>query len=439
MKVIVILLILLLVWQSNQFTNQIIDAYGSHTNQSKECTDEDCDDLLSARSSKGDFDIKNVKNNNYSISLLNHPGTTINYSTSLSNNIKRVNLELSSFDNNVYVVWEEGSYGKSYIVLKKSNDSGVTFSAPVNITSPAIVSDYFVHPDPDIAVSGNDVYIVWKDSNSGIFFKKSEDKGETFGGKIRLDEDNSIRGIISDLHISAFGNNVYIVWKDSNSGIFFKKSEDKGVTYYPITLLTDRTNVSHLKMVASTNNNVHLAWQDVVSGDYSIFYKRSKDGGKSFGEVIKLNIRSEDSFEPDVTTANSKNVFVVWKSANTGILLRSSMDRGASFSSPILLSNATNVSDLKITAVGTHVYVVWKSSTIILKASSNSGNAFNRGINVANIINNQPTELNLYGATRIEVSSIAKDRLFVTWMQPEISVRDESRSIYSDIFFLKLN
>ncbi|MGI8832137.1 MAG: hypothetical protein ACR2IS_05800, partial [Nitrososphaeraceae archaeon] len=110
MEVIAILLILLLVGQSNQLTNQFIDIYGSDTNPSSKCTDENCGGFLPASSSKGDVDINNVKNNNSSKSLLNYPGNTINYSSSLSNNIKRVNPELSSFANNVYVVWEEGSY-----------------------------------------------------------------------------------------------------------------------------------------------------------------------------------------------------------------------------------------------------------------------------------------------------------------------------------------
>jgi hypothetical protein len=88
--------------------------------------------------------------------------------------------------------------------------------------------------------------------------------------------------------------------------------------------------------------------------------------------------------------------------------------------------------------MGTNVYVVWKSSTIILKTSLNNGTTFSRGLNIANILNSHPTELNLYGSTQIEVSSIA-NRLYIVWTQPEVSLRDESRSMYSDIFFLNLN
>lgn len=122
MEVIVILSILLLVAQSNQFTNQFIDIYGSDTIPSGECTDENCGGFLPASSSNGDVDVNNVKNNNSSIPLLNYPGNTFNYSLSLSNNIKRVNPELSSSDNNVYGVWEEGSHGKSMVQKQTTQD-----------------------------------------------------------------------------------------------------------------------------------------------------------------------------------------------------------------------------------------------------------------------------------------------------------------------------
>ena len=366
-----------------------------------------------------------------------------NHTLSLSDNIKTVNPELSSSGNNVYVVWEEGSYGKSFIVLRKSNDSGASFSPPLpitnsgntNTTATATATDYSVHPD--VAASGNSVYIVWKDSDSGIYFKKSDDRGKTFGSNsIKLNEEHSNgsnvrQGTISDLHISASGNLVYIVWKDSNSGIYFKKSNDRGATYGPLTILTNNTNVSHVKIMPS-GNSVHIVWQDTIAGNYSIFYKRSLDGARSFDSVVKLDGPNEDSYEPEIST-QSNNVFIVWKSANAGILFRASIDNGASFLPPVILSNATNVSDLRISSSDNYVSLVWKGSSIILRSSTIKGLTFGNEIDVSTTV-----MLNLFGASQIDVSSAVREGIYLVWSQPEVSLKDESRSSYSDILYVRL-
>jgi len=66
-------------------------------------------------------------------------------------------------------VWEDNTLGEREIFFRKSTDGGASFDATVNLSNN--VGGSF---DPQIAVSGNNVYVVWVDITPGldIFFKR---------------------------------------------------------------------------------------------------------------------------------------------------------------------------------------------------------------------------------------------------------------------------
>src|SRR3712207_9512147 len=81
---------------------------------------------------------------------------------------------------NVYVVWEDTSNGgDSDIFFRVSNDNGETFEPPIDLSSNTGLAF-----SPQMIVSGNSVYVVWQDTSNGgdsdIFFRVSNDNGETF-------------------------------------------------------------------------------------------------------------------------------------------------------------------------------------------------------------------------------------------------------------------
>ena len=84
---------------------------------------------------------------------------------------------------------------------------------------------------PQIAASGNNVYVVWHDAINGVVFKRGTDNGANFENTINLS--NSIEGSI-DPEISVSGNNVYVVWEhtpENNGEIIFKRSTDNGANF----------------------------------------------------------------------------------------------------------------------------------------------------------------------------------------------------------------
>src|SRR5215216_6887806 len=144
--------------------------------------------------------------------------------TNITNNSKdSVYAQIVANANNVYVVWQESvtqnSYENNYdIYFKKSDDNGNTFSKPINLSNNSGFSEH-----PQIAVTKNGIiFIVWADNtnsnNTEIMFTKSEDNGTTFSKPTNLS--NSLQNS-NNQEISAFNENVYVVWQDIDSANFY--------------------------------------------------------------------------------------------------------------------------------------------------------------------------------------------------------------------------
>src|SRR5215211_3599597 len=94
--------------------------------------------------------------------------------------------------------------------LNNSFNNGNTFSKPINLSNNTGFSEH-----PQIAVTKNGIYIVWADNtnsnNTEIMFTKSEDNGTTFSKVINLSKNSKNS---NNVEISAFDENVYVVWQD---------------------------------------------------------------------------------------------------------------------------------------------------------------------------------------------------------------------------------
>ena len=74
------------------------------------------------------------------------------------------------------------------------------------------------------------------------------------------------------------------------------------------------------KETQQTQNSMWIAhqaytvWQNQASNNktYDIFFKRSIDGGASFGDTINLSNDTGDSTDPDIASSNDGSVYIVW-------------------------------------------------------------------------------------------------------------------------------
>jgi S1-C subfamily serine protease len=212
---------------------------------------------------------------------------------------------------------------------------------------------------PRLAASGNNVYAVWEESHDGtnrIMFAKSTDRGNIFSKPANL---TSEVGKDSETpSIAAFGNIVYVVWTDNSRGnfdIFFIKSTDDGNTFSkPLNLSNDPGLSYQPRIVTDGKNNVYVVWTDNSPGNYNILFTRSLDGGASFYKPIILsNLKGVSNF-PNIAAYGNDTVYVVWSHKNNtdfdpsntenqtqtyDIFFAKSFDRGHTFSKPVNLSN----------------------------------------------------------------------------------------------------
>jgi hypothetical protein len=88
---------------------------------------------------------------------------------------------------NVYVVWvDSNAPGGSDVIFRRSTDGGATFSAPIDLSNtPQDGSEEL----PRIAVNGSVIHVVWQiGSGAGteVLYTKSNDSGLTFSTPVNL-------------------------------------------------------------------------------------------------------------------------------------------------------------------------------------------------------------------------------------------------------------
>jgi hypothetical protein len=369
----------------------------------------------------------------------------------LTNNTRdSVYAQVASYGKNVFVVWQENnpdSFGENSkyidninynyrnydIYIKKSVDGGLTFSKEINLSNNPGFSEH-----PQIAISGNNVYVVWIDDtlspststtssttvtatkNKEILFRKSIDGGNTFDKVINLSNSNNADSYNQE--IAATEKNVYVVWQDTaiptadydsrgdinadsnsdrssissqkTSSIVFRASTDDGNSFKRIKSLSNTAFKSYPK-IAAFENSTYVVWNVGIIGDTNnsnisngIFFMKSLDSGNSFSDTIKLN-GNWDSIGESQISAYENNIYIVWggnpdeKTVGNMFFVKSA-DNGNKFSKAVsLTSDEKNSLNVEVIADGNNnVYVAWQAlllddnEEILIKKSSDNGATF---------------------------------------------------------------
>ena len=168
--------------------------------------------------------------------------------------------------------------------------------------------------------------MVWTDNSTAttstnyeVFFRKSTNGGNTFGSTINL---SSNTGFSFVPRIALAGSTVYVTWEDDAPGnpfeIFFKKSPNGGSTFGSAINLSSNTGVSLGPQIAVFGSNVYVTWGDNTPGNYEIFFKKSPNGGSTFGSAINLSSNSGVSLYGLQIAASGGNAYVVWQDDTPG-------------------------------------------------------------------------------------------------------------------------
>lgn len=304
--------------------------------------------------------------------------------------------QISSSSENIYIVWQEsvGSYGTNNydIFFKKSNDSGETFGSPINLSNNTGFSEH-----PQIASVGNIIYIVWVDDSSGereIMFCKSSDSGKTFSNRTIVSK-NSMGP--NHVELAAEGQSVYIVWnsfdKEMRNIILLSKSDDAGKTFAELREI-GIADMETFPKIAADADEYFVTWDKENDKDTEILFIKGHKNYNKMHNVTnhsKLNDEGIDGGETQVA-ANADHVLVSWTNNmpvdKKHVYIRNSINNGNDFGNIVRLSsiNSSNVENIIIDG---NSYIVWQDNIygnqdIFITKSNMNGTRIDKPVNVSN-------------------------------------------------------
>ncbi|NOS84925.1 MAG: T9SS type A sorting domain-containing protein [Ignavibacteria bacterium] len=283
----------------------------------------------------------------------------------------------------VHVVWHDArnTVNNYEIYYKRSTDGGLSWGADTRLTNTNNSSSELV----TVSVSGSVVHLVWLDyreGNAEIFYKRSTDDGSSWETDLRL-TNNTFDSQSPSLSVS--GQFLHTVWYDNRDGnyeIYYKRSTDGGTSWGTDTRLTNNSGQSWYPSVSVSGSSVHVVWYDGRDGNDEIYYKRSSDSGVSWGADTRLTSNTAISQRPSVAAAGS-DVHVVWTDFRDGsdaeIYFKRSGDGGANWETDTRLTNTIGISyNPCVTVSGSALHLVWYDNRdgnqeIYYKRSTNSG------------------------------------------------------------------
>ena len=218
-------------------------------------------------------------------------------------------MQQDTCESNGYAVWEDNSTGNFEIYISQCTE-GQAFGIPEDISNNE--GDSLL---PQIAVSGDNVYVVWRDNTPGnfdIFISVRTHGGQNFSTPENI---SNSTGNPDLQQIAVFGDNVYVVWQDgisSDDDIFISVSTHGGQNFSTPENLSNSAETSENPQIAVFGDNVYVVWQDGISSDDDIFISVSTHGGQNFSPPMNISNTNNSSDFPQIAVSGN-NVYVVWQ------------------------------------------------------------------------------------------------------------------------------
>ena len=338
---------------------------------------------------------------------------------------------------NVHIAWSTSvDTWFNDIFYRRSTDAGETWQDTVRLTySPDTMR--YVSSSATIGVKGKNVYVVYTRRSAPLLdggnleticFRHSTDKGVTWEPEVHLtngiDAANSPSVAVSNFMLTPDfspnqdsepstekpyalkpGHKAHIVWSDGRDGthneIYYQCISSWIGEIWSCKRLTYTGCVSLQPAVAVSGSKVHVVWEEHThNAGNKIFYKRSINGGRTWGPDIPLINMGEysNALNPSITVSGS-NVHVVWENFQNGrwLYYKRSTNHGSCWEpETCLTANGYYWSGSASVAVsGPRVHMVWTDyrddNCEIYYKRNPTGNPFNPGSASANEI--QDTDL----------------------------------------------
>jgi len=172
--------------------------------------------------------------------------------------------------------------------------------------------------------------------------------------------------------IASSGDTVHVVWSENRDGgnyeIYYKRSVDGGLTWGPDTRISNNIYFSSNPSISLSGSVVHVVWEDnrdgITAQNYQIYYNRSSDGGASWGIDTKLTNDPTNAENPSVSSYGPV-VVMVWNHRGAGgdysaINYKRSNDNGISWDEDKVLTNEPGAYwQPSVSVTESEIHVVW--------------------------------------------------------------------------------
>lgn len=163
------------------------------------------------------------------------------------------------------------------------------------------------------------------------------------------------------------GNYVHLVWQDFSKdswGIYYKRSTDGGESWGADTRLTNKGVNCAYPAIAVSGSTVWVMWQ-TLGFSAPLYYKWSIDNGQTWGEDIALTDGGGSAYNPSIAVWGDV-IHIVWEDHRDNdfakVYYRRSTDGGRTWREDIKLSDQRGSQEPLVAVAGDNVHVIWKGT-----------------------------------------------------------------------------
>jgi hypothetical protein len=221
---------------------------------------------------------------------------------------------------------------------------------------------------------------------------------------------------------------VHIAWTDRRDGageVYYKRSLDGGITWgNDIRITPDDDVFSGRATIALWKNEIHIVWMDRRDGNNELYYTRSTNNGNTWSDEVRLTDDAANSEYPSLAV-DFQSLHLVWNDTRHGaseIYYKRSTNGGLSWSDDIRFTNHAGDSyKPSVAVVDSLVHVAWEdirngTSEIFYNHSSDNGITWGTDEKLSNSLSN----------CFAPCISANGDIVFATW--------DDNRTVNSEIY-----
>jgi hypothetical protein len=196
-----------------------------------------------------------------------------------------------------------GSEGGIY--YSQSTDRGATFSDPVRVAQLKALS-LGMRRGPRLAVTKDAIVISAIGGSLGggrdgnLVAWRSTDHGQSWQGQVQINDTTA--SAREGLHAMAASPNgdVYSVWLDlrnKRTQLIGSRSTDGGATWSDNVLVYESPDGSiceccHPSAAYGDSDALYVLWRNSLAGNRDMYWTKSTDGGRTFGQAVKLGQQS---------------------------------------------------------------------------------------------------------------------------------------------------